>query len=121
VPNACLSLLPNTRTRSATWQPAAFVFLMSDPLTVGHRDRFVDLVAKRQLPVKEEVVQFEPQEFIADENQVVVLGHYAWRVRSTGRKYESDWAHVFTVRGGRIVRFREYTDTAAATAAYRRS
>jgi uncharacterized protein len=70
---------------------------------------------------EQEVVQFDPQEFVADDEQVVVLGHYAWRVKSTGQKYEGDWAHVFTVRGGRIVRFREYTDTATAAAAYRKS
>ena len=73
------------------------------------------------LSKEQEVVQFEPREFIADDKQVVVLGHYSWRVKSTGQKFESDWAHVFTVRGGRIVRFREYTDSAAATAAYRKS
>ncbi len=73
------------------------------------------------LSKEQEVVQFEPREFIADDEQVMVLGHYSWRVKSTGQKFESDWAHVFTVRGGRIVRFREYTDTAAATAAYRKS
>ncbi len=70
---------------------------------------------------EQEVVQFDPQEFVADDGQVVVLGHYAWRVKSTGQKFEGDWAHLFTVRSGRIVRFREYTDTATAAAAYRKS
>lgn len=72
------------------------------------------------LDKEQEVVEFEPREFIATGDKVVALGRYAWRVKSTGRKFESDWAHVFTVRDGRIVSFKEYTDTAAATAAYQR-
>src|SRR5437870_11077445 len=69
---------------------------------------------------EQEVLEFEPKEFIAHGDKVVALGHYAWRVKSTGRRFDGDWAHVFTVRGGRVVRFQEYTDTAAAAAAYRK-
>jgi len=69
---------------------------------------------------EQDVLAFEPKEFIAQGDEVVVLGHYAWRVKSTGRKFEADWAHVFTVHEGQIVRFQEYTDTAAAAAAYRK-
>jgi uncharacterized protein len=69
---------------------------------------------------EQEVLEFEPKEFIAQGDKVVALGHYVWRVKSTGRRFEGDWAHVFTVREGQIVRFQEYTDTAAAAAAYRK-
>lgn len=76
--------------------------------------QFFSLVAEAQ-----EVQQFEPQEFIAQGDKVVVLGHYAWRVKKTGRTFKSDWAHVFTVRDGAVVGFHEYTDTAASAAAYK--
>src|SRR5690349_11082391 len=33
----------------------------------------------------QEVQHFEPREFIAQGDKVVALGHYAWRVRFTGR------------------------------------
>jgi uncharacterized protein len=69
---------------------------------------------------EQEVLEFAPKEFIAHGDKVVALGHYAWRVKSTGRRFEGDWAHVFTVHEGQIVRFQEYTDTAAAAAAYRK-
>ena len=69
----------------------------------------------------QEVLQFEPQEFIAEGNKVVALGHYSWRVKSTGRVFTGNWAHVFTVQEGRIVAFHEYTDTAAAAGAYQRA
>ena len=68
---------------------------------------------------EQEILELELKEFIAQGDKVVVLGHYAWRVISSGRKFAGDWAHVFTVRGGQIVRFQEYTDTAAAAGAYR--
>ncbi len=48
----------------------------------------------------------------------MALGHYAWRVNSTGREWESDFAHVFIVRDGKIARFQEFTDTAAIEAAF---
>jgi uncharacterized protein len=69
----------------------------------------------------QEMQQFEPREFIAQGEKVVALGRYRWRAKATGRTFESDWAHVFTVRGGKVVGFHEYTDTAAAAAAHRRS
>jgi len=62
---------------------------------------------------------FEPREFIAQGDKVVVLGHYVWEVKASRRTYESDFAHVFTVRGGQTVAFHEYTDTAAAAKAFR--
>src|SRR5947209_16685031 len=78
--------------------------------------QFFSTLAKAQ-----EVREFEPREFVAQGDKVVALGHYAWRVKASGREFESDFAHVFSVREGRIASFKEYTDTAAATAAYYRS
>jgi uncharacterized protein len=66
-------------------------------------------------------LQFEPQEFIAQGDRVVALGHYTWSVKPTDRVFESDWAEVFTVRDGKIARFREFANTAAGDAAYRPS
>ena len=74
---------------------------------------FADL-ARHQLPRR-----FEPRQFIAQGDEVVVLGHYAWDVIPTARQWEGDYAHVFTIRDGRISRFREYMDTARAAAAFR--
>jgi ketosteroid isomerase-like protein len=62
--------------------------------------------------------QFQPKEFIAQGDKVVTLGHYEAEVKPTGRRYESDWAMVFTLRNGKIVHFREYTDSAAIVAAF---
>ncbi|MGZ8379712.1 MAG: nuclear transport factor 2 family protein [Gemmatirosa sp.] len=62
--------------------------------------------------------QFEPRQFVAQGDIVVVLGHYAWDVTTTGRSWDADYAHVFTVRDGRVSRFHEYMDTALAAAAF---
>ena len=78
--------------------------------------QFFALVADSQ-----DVLQFEPQQFIAQGNKVVSLGHYAWRVRSTGREFESDFAHVFTISNGEVVGFQEYLDTAVELAAYQKA
>lgn len=69
----------------------------------------------------QEPVTFEPREFVAQNDKVVALGRYTWRVKSTEREYGGDWAHVFTVRDGRISGFQEYMDTAAATAAHQKA
>ncbi len=62
---------------------------------------------------------FSPREFYAVEDKVFVLGDYAMTFRKNGRTFSSDWAHIFTIRGGRVVRFREFTDTARAEEAWR--
>lgn len=69
----------------------------------------------------EEALRFEPNEIVAQGDKVVSLGFYQWRVKASGREFESDFSHVFTIRGGKIVAFQEYTDTAACTNAYART
>jgi ketosteroid isomerase-like protein len=69
----------------------------------------------------QEAREFEPQNFIADGEQVAVQGRYLWRVKAGGREYQGDWMHVFTLRDGKITGFQEYTDTAAAASAYQKA
>lgn len=59
-----------------------------------------------------EVQQFDPWQFVARDDEVIVLGFERMRAKNTGRVYEVDWVHSWRVRGGEIVGFREYTDTA---------
>jgi len=72
----------------------------------------------RVLAETQTAVLFEPREFIASGNKVVVLGVQRWTVNATGRTYEDQWAHVFTVEDGKITQFQEYHDTAAEVAAH---
>ena len=66
-----------------------------------------------------EFQQFEPQEFIAQGDKVVVIGHERGRVKATGCAFDEDWVPVFTLREGKVTKFREYYDTAAVLAAFR--
>ncbi len=66
-----------------------------------------------------EFEQFEPREFVAQNDKVVALGFERGRVRATGKSFDNPWALVFTVRDGRITEFRGYEDTGAIAAAFR--
>jgi uncharacterized protein len=66
----------------------------------------------------QEVVSFEPRQFVAQGDTVVALGRYSFRVKASRQQFDSDWAHVFTIENGKIVRFQEFTDTAAVAGAY---
>lgn len=72
----------------------------------------------RMVAAAQQLRDFRPAEFIAQGERVVVLGHYEWTVRATGADWGSDWVHIFTVRDGKVVAFREQTDTHRAVEAY---
>ena len=66
-----------------------------------------------------EFERFEPKQFIAQGEQVVVLGADTAKVKATGKVLTEEWAHAFTIRDGKIAAFREYIDTAAVVAELR--
>jgi ketosteroid isomerase-like protein len=59
----------------------------------------------------DEIHAFEPREFIESGNNVTVLGWESTTARDTGVKFATEWIHLFTVRDGRIVRWRGSCDT----------
>ena len=61
---------------------------------------------------------FEPGEFVAEGDKVVVLGRERGRVRRTGKVFDNAWALVFTVRDGMVAGFRCYENTAAIAEAF---
>ena len=65
-----------------------------------------------------DVLEFAVDRVVADGDTVIAFGHEHFRVRATGRNWNTDWIQVYTVREGAICRFREYTDTAAIVAAF---
>ena len=66
----------------------------------------------------QETQSFEVQGMIAQGDRVVGYGHYRWHVKTTGRAWEGDFSHHWTVEGGKVTRFQEYSDSAAAMAAF---
>jgi len=71
-----------------------------------------------QLDDAEENLKLETTEFIAQGDKVVVLGNFAWRIKSTNKEYASDFAHIVTVADGKITGFYEFFDNAAAGRVY---
>jgi len=72
-----------------------------------------------QVATTEEFSDFSPREFYATDDKVFVLGSYAGKVKKTAKPFACEWAHVFTVEGDKVSRFREFTDTAQFVAGYR--
>jgi len=52
-----------------------------------------------------------PEQFVADGDTVVMLGHYAWKHKSSGEPAVVKMAHVWTLDGGKLVRFQQHVDT----------
>jgi ketosteroid isomerase-like protein len=52
-----------------------------------------------------------PSEFIGLGDHVVVLGRYTARAKGSGAPLDVPFAHVWLFRGGRAVRFHQFTDT----------
>jgi uncharacterized protein len=73
----------------------------------------------RILSDTQEPRQLDLREYVAQGDKVVVLGHYVWHVKATGKAWESDFVHALSVRDGKVTRFQEYTDTAVFGDAFR--
>lgn len=61
---------------------------------------------------------FAPRTFAVDGEHVLVVLDVEMTVRPTGRRVAFDEVHEFTVRDGKIVRYRPHLDTAQLVAAY---
>jgi len=83
------------------------------------RDGVADFFAT--LARDQDVLEFEPRKFVAQNDTVVSLGYYEWHVKETGRDFESDFVHIFTIRDGKIAGFREHFDSAVVAAAYQKA
>ncbi|HSF24411.1 MAG TPA: nuclear transport factor 2 family protein [Blastocatellia bacterium] len=52
-----------------------------------------------------------PESLLDAGNAVVTQGHYTGVYKSTGKSVRAQFAHVLTMRGGKVIRFQQYTDT----------
>ena len=52
-----------------------------------------------------------PHDFVASGERVVTLGAYFGTFKATGKAMTAPFAHAWVVRGDRISRFTQYTDT----------
>lgn len=61
----------------------------------------------------DDVHAFEPRELIDGGEHVTVLGWEKSTARETGKPFESEWAHIWTIKGGKATRWRGFFNTAA--------
>lgn len=51
-------------------------------------------------------------EYLEAGNRVIVMGRFMGRSKETGNRLNAPFVHVWTLRNGKIISFRNYTDTA---------
>jgi ketosteroid isomerase-like protein len=68
-----------------------------------------------------DIADFQPQDFLAAGDKVVVLGTSREGPKGGGRLVNFRWVHVFTFRNGRIVAFEEPADVSELVREFRRS
>lgn len=69
------------------------------------------------LAESDDIQKFEPREFLAGPDHVTVIGWEQVRPLPDGKVFESDWVHVFTLKGDKVSRWIGTADTAARVAA----
>lgn len=52
-----------------------------------------------------------PERFVDGGDTVVVEGRYGGKMKATGTPVDAQFAHVWQLRDGKVVRFQQYTDT----------
>ena len=52
-----------------------------------------------------------PEEWLDASDHVVVLGTYTGTYKATGREVRAQFAHVWSLKESKVVRFQQYTDT----------
>lgn len=63
-----------------------------------------------------EDISVTPGEYVVEGDRVVVFGRYKETWKATGKKLDIPFVHSWTVQDGKLVRFQQYTDTAALVA-----
>lgn len=53
----------------------------------------------------------ELDELIDGGDQIVGLGHYVGTYKATGKSIRAQFAHIWTLAGGKVTRWRQYVDT----------
>ena len=65
-----------------------------------------------------DVVEQKIHSIEASGDKVIVIGYERMRVKDTGKEYQSNWIHMYTLADGEVIAFEEFIDTAALVAAF---
>lgn len=98
------------------------VWELVGPKTIPYFDRYAGKDGVRQFFARlfesEEILEFEPIEWVGNGDKVVVLGREKCRSRKTGREFKAQWAHIFEAKNGKLVSWTEIIDTAPIVQAF---
>jgi len=132
---------PNTTTSPASRTPASEVVqkfydalqcgnapaalsLLNDQLEWTEADRFPyysgtwrspeEVLNKLLIPLMRDWDGFSAitHEFISEGDRVASIGAYSGTFKTTGKKMNAPFVHIWTVRNGRITKFNMYVDSA---------
>ncbi|MGV0642624.1 nuclear transport factor 2 family protein [Mycolicibacterium sp. XJ879] len=67
-----------------------------------------------------QIVEMEPWKFIADGDELAVWGRQRFRKLDTGYEWQSEFAHIITLRQGRWLHFRDFMNSALTQEAFSR-
>lgn len=65
-----------------------------------------------------EFQEFSPDSFVSEGDRVIALGHLVAKSKTTGKTSANKWAHVWTLREGKVIAHFEYVDTAEIKEAF---
>ena len=65
-----------------------------------------------------EFQQVQLQEYIAQNDKVIVLGHIKVKAKPSDRQYENDLVAVWTIENGKVKQMRDFMDTVPAIEAF---
>ena len=91
------------------WEAENFMYADGNPY-VGPQAVLQGVFAR--IGAEWEGFSVSPKELLDAGDTVVGRGYYSGKFRGTGRDVRAQFAHVFSFRDGKVVRFQQYTDTA---------
>jgi len=74
-----------------------------------------------QLGESLDIHEFVPQQFLAKDDIVVVLGYEQVTAKSTGKAYKNEWVHVWTLKDGKVAHVQSSNNVAVAAAAFEKA
>lgn len=91
------------------WEAENFIYADGNPY-VGHQGVLQGVFAR--LGSEWEGFSVSPEELLDAGETIVGRGYYSGKFRKTGSDVRAQFAHLFTFRNGKVVKFQQYTDTA---------
>lgn len=62
-----------------------------------------------------EIINFEPLQYIVEENVVVVIGKEHQKIKRSGRELKQKWVQIYTVENDLIIKMEEFPNSEEVT------